>query len=146
MTGSNQDLLREATADTVDVRRGRDHRGAHRTRSTRMTQRDVEIPTPDGTCNATLHSPEGAGPWPAVIMYPDAGGVRPTFHEMATRLASRGYAVLLPDIYYRSGAYEPFDLSTAFTDPTERDRLMGMVASVTKEAATRDAGAMLDFL
>jgi carboxymethylenebutenolidase len=111
-----------------------------------MAQRDVEIPTPDGTCDASLHTPEGAGPWPAVIMYPDAGGVRPTFHEMAQQLADKGYAVLLPNIYYRSGAYEPFDLSTAFSDPAERDRLMGMVASVTKEAATRDAGAMLDFL
>ena len=81
-----------------------------------MAQRDVEIPTPDGTCDASLHTPEGAGPWPAVIMYPDAGGVRPTFHEMAQQLADKGYAVLLPNIYYRSGAYEPFDLSTAFSE------------------------------
>ncbi len=77
-----------------------------------MTQRDVEIPTPDGTCDASLHTPEGAGPWPAVIMYPDAGGVRQTFHEMAQQLADQGYAVLLPDIYYRVGrlrAVRPLD-------------------------------------
>ena len=111
-----------------------------------MARRDVEIPTPDGTCDASLHTPDGAGPWPAVIMYPDAGGVRPTFHEMAQRLADLGYAVLLPNVYYRAGEFEPFDFSTAFSDPPERERLMALVATVTKEAATRDAGAMLEFL
>jgi carboxymethylenebutenolidase len=111
-----------------------------------MAQREVEIPTPDGTCDASLHTPEGSGPWPAVIMYPDAGGVRPTFHDMAQRLADLGYAVLLPNPYYRSGEFEPFEMGTAFSDPGERDRLMALVASVTKEASTRDTGAMLDFL
>ena len=70
-----------------------------------MPQRDVLISTPDGTCDATLHTPAGTGPWPAVIMFPDAGGVRRTFHAMAQRLADLGYAVLLPNIYYRAGAY-----------------------------------------
>ena len=111
-----------------------------------MPQRDVVISTPDGTCDVTLHTPEGSGPWPAVIMFPDAGGVRGTFHDMAQRLADLGYAVLLPNIYYRSGGYEPFDLDTVFTDPDERARLMSLAGSVTKELATRDTGAMLQFL
>ncbi|MCU1500957.1 MAG: hypothetical protein JWM12_311, partial [Ilumatobacteraceae bacterium] len=111
-----------------------------------MTQRDVVIPTVDGMCDASLHTPAGSGPWPAVIMYPDAGGVRDTFHEMAQRLADLGYAVLLPDMYYRLGKVEPFDMKTAFADADERKRLMGLVSSVTKEAAARDTEAMLDFL
>jgi carboxymethylenebutenolidase len=111
-----------------------------------MTQRDVLIPTPDGTCDASLHTPAGTGPWPAVIMFPDAGGVRDTFHAMAQQLADLGYAVLLPNMYYRLGDVEPFDFTTVFSDPAERKRLMGLVASVTKEAATRDTEAMLDFL
>ena len=37
---------------------------------------DVEVPTQDGVARASLHAPEGSGPWPAVIMYPDAGGTR----------------------------------------------------------------------
>ncbi len=111
-----------------------------------MLQRDVLISTPDGTCDATLHTPEGSGPWPAVIMFPDAGGVRDTFHEMAQRLADLGYAVLLPNIYYRSPGYEPFDLDTVFTVPEERARLMSLAGSVTKELATRDTGAMVQFL
>ena len=88
----------------------------------------------------------GAGPWPAVIMYTDAGGVRPTFHEMAQRLADLGYAVLLPNPYYRLGEIAPFDFHTVFTDADERTRLMSLVASVTKELATRDTGAQLAFL
>ncbi len=111
-----------------------------------MPQRDVLISTPDGTCDATLHTPDGSGPWPAVIMFPDAGGVRGTFHEMAQRLADLGYAVLLPNLYYRSGEYEPFDLDTVFTVAEERARLMSLAGSVTKEVATRDTGAMLEFL
>jgi carboxymethylenebutenolidase len=111
-----------------------------------MPQRDVSIPTPDGTCDASLHTPDGDGPWPAVIMFPDAGGVRPTFHEMAQQLADLGYAVLLPNVYYRLGAFEPFDMRTAFSDPEERARLMKMVGSVDKASAARDTGAMLDLL
>jgi carboxymethylenebutenolidase len=111
-----------------------------------MTQRDVLIPTPDGTCDASLHTPAGAGPWPAVIMFPDAGGVRPTFHAMAQQLADLGYAVLLPNFYYRLGPIEPFDMKNVFTDADERKRLMTLVSSVTKEEAARDTEAMLDFL
>ena len=81
-----------------------------------MTQRDVSIPTPDGTMDAGLHAPAGSGPWPAVIMFPDAGGVRPTFHDMAQRLADLGYAVLLPNVFYRLGDFEPFDMKNVFND------------------------------
>lgn len=111
-----------------------------------MAQREVSIPTPDGTCDASLHTPDGTGPWPAVIMFPDAGGVRATFHTMAHQLADLGYAVLLPNIYYRLGDFEPFEMGTVIADPGERKRLMSIMSTVTKESAGRDTGAMLDFL
>ena len=66
--------------------------------------------------DASLHTPAGSGPWPAVIMFPDAGGVRPTFHDMAQRLADLGYAVLLPNVFYRLGDFEPFDMKNVFSD------------------------------
>ncbi|HEY8526379.1 MAG TPA: dienelactone hydrolase family protein [Acidimicrobiales bacterium] len=111
-----------------------------------MPKLDVSVPTPDGTCPAALLVPDGEGPWPAVIMFPDAGGLRPTFHAMGQRLADFGYVVLVPDPYYRHGPYEPFDMKTAFGDEAERNRLMGLARSVTKEMVARDAGAFLDFL
>jgi dienelactone hydrolase len=38
------------------------------------------------------------------------------FGEMASRLASLGYAVLVPDVYYRSGDWAPFDMAGVFGD------------------------------
>ncbi|MDT7694147.1 MAG: carboxymethylenebutenolidase [Pseudonocardiales bacterium] len=111
-----------------------------------MSRTDVTVPTEDGACAATLHTPSGAGSWPAVILYPDAGGVRETFSAMADRLAGLGYAVLLPDVYYRSGGYAPFDLATVFSDPAERERLSALATSVTAAMIVRDAGAFLGFL
>ena len=111
-----------------------------------MPSISATVTTPDGTCPVTLHTPNGSGPWSGVIMYPDAGGVRDTFHEMAARLAGFGYAVLLPDVYYRSGDWEPFDMATVFGDPEQRKRLMGMIGSVTPEMIANDAGAFFDFL
>lgn len=111
-----------------------------------MPKLDVSVPTPDGTCPAFVVTPEGAGPWPAVIMFTDAGGLRPTFHDMAQQLADLGYVAFVPEMYYRLGPYEPFHMSTAFSDADERTRLFGMVGSVTKANAARDAGAFLDYL
>ncbi len=72
-----------------------------------MTQRSVEIEAADGICPAALSIPAGEGPWPAVIMFPDAGGMRDTIRQMGERLSGLGYVVLVPDFYYRNGPYEP---------------------------------------
>lgn len=79
-------------------------------------------------------------------MYPDAGGVRPAFRQMAARLAAFGYAVLLPDVYYRSGSWAPFDMTTAFSDEGERNRLFGLMRSITGEVMAADAAAFFDYL
>jgi carboxymethylenebutenolidase len=111
-----------------------------------MTRTDVTILTTDGSAPATLHVPEGEGPWPGVLVYPDAGGARETFREMGDRVAVMGYVALVPDIYYREGDWKPFDMATAFSDPDERGRLMGMIHGLTQELVIRDAGDYLDFL
>jgi carboxymethylenebutenolidase len=104
------------------------------------------VTTPDGTCTVRLFTPEGQGPWPGVVMYPDAGGVRDIFDEMAAKLADFGYAVLLPDVYYRLGNWEPIDMKTGFNDPKQRKRLWSMIGSVTPDKMTIDAGAFFDYL
>ncbi|WP_179468819.1 dienelactone hydrolase family protein [Mycolicibacterium vinylchloridicum] len=104
------------------------------------------VTTADGTCPVTLAVPEGQGPWPAVIMYPDAGGTRATFVDMADRLAGLGYVVLVPDVYYRSGDWAPFDMATVFSDGAERQRLFSMIGSVTPDAMAADARAYFDYL
>ena len=104
------------------------------------------VTTQDGDCTVRLFTPDGEGPWPGIVMYPDAGGVRDTFYDMAAHLAGLGYAVLLPDVYYRSGDWTPFDMSTAFSDEQERKRLMSMIGSVTPMKMAMDAAAFFDYL
>ncbi|WP_431313722.1 dienelactone hydrolase family protein [Mycobacterium avium] len=104
------------------------------------------ISTADGTCPVHLFLPDGSGPWPGVVMYPDAGGVRDTFDQMAAELAGFGYAVLLPDVYYRSGEWAPFDMATVFADQQERNRLFAMIGSVTPDRMATDAAAFFDYL
>lgn len=105
------------------------------------------VTTPDGACTVRLFTPEGSdGPWPGVVMFPDAGGVRDTFDEMAAKLAGDGYAVLLPDVYYRSGDWAPFDMATVFGDQGERNRLFSMISGLTPDKITGDAAAFFDYL
>ncbi|CAA0097988.1 Uncharacterised protein [Mycolicibacterium vanbaalenii] len=104
------------------------------------------VTTTDGSCPVSLHLPDGDGPWPGVVMYPDAGGARPTFRAMADELAGHGYAVLVPDVYYREGDWAPFSMATVFEDEAERARLFTMISSVTTERAVVDATAFFDHL
>ena len=93
-----------------------------------------------------LVTPDGDQPSPAVILFMDAGGLRPALLDMGDRLARMGYTAFVPEMYYRHGSYKPFDFKTAFSDASERGRIMGMARSVTKAMAASDAGAFLDFL
>ena len=106
------------------------------------------VTTPDGSCDVTFATPaeDHTGPWPGVVMYPDAGGPRQAFTDMATRLAGYGYAVLVPDVYYRDAGWAPFDMVNVFGDPNERTRLFAMMSKVTPEIMASDAAAFFDYL
>jgi hypothetical protein len=60
-----------------------------------VTEKDVSIKTPDGTCDAVLYVPNGQGSWPAVLIWPDIMGLRPAFRDMGRRLAAEGLAVIV---------------------------------------------------
>ena len=111
-----------------------------------MPQRAVEIETADGTCPASLSTPVGAGPWPAVIMFPDAGGMRDTMRQMGERLSGLGYVVLVPDFYYRNGPYDPIDMRTVFSTKETAEKIMGMARGYTADLVVRDADAFVDYL
>lgn len=108
------------------------------------------IATPDGSCPIRLYTPDSAaeqpGSWPGVVMYPDAGGARDVFYYMAEKLAGYGYAVLLPDVYYRHPGWAPFDMGTVFTDPGERGRIFSLMHTVTPDVMAADATAFFDYL
>jgi carboxymethylenebutenolidase len=113
---------------------------------TAMPRFDVGVPAADGSAQATLHIPDGDGPWPGVVMFPDAGGAREAMAAMGDRLAGLGYVVLVPDVYYRNPGWAPFDMNTVFSDPAERRRIGGMMTSLTNDRIAADASAYADFL
>src|ERR1700728_9196 len=84
----------------------------------------IEITTRDGPCPSYIYRPAGSGPWPAVLVFMDGLGIRPAMLEIGERLAAHSYYVLLPDLYYLSGLYEPMDPHVVFTDPEKRKILM----------------------
>jgi carboxymethylenebutenolidase len=111
-----------------------------------VIETDVEITTPDGLADAALYYPEGKGPWPAVLIWPDVVSLRPAFREMGRRLAGEGYVVLVPNLYYRVRKAPVVEGAFNFSNPEDRAKLAPMRATVTPEGTDRDAVAYLAFL
>ncbi len=111
-----------------------------------MTESSLSFSRPDGEGHAALFLPEGRGPAPLVFFYMDAAGLRPAMSAMAGRLVSAGYAVVQPDLYWRSGPFAPFDAKTLFVDPVERTRVMALMNAVQPEQVVQDSEALLDVL
>src|ERR1700722_3314343 len=107
----------------------------------------IEIKTKDGICPSYVYRPGGGGPWPAVLVFMDGLGIRPAMLELGERLATHGYYVLLPDLFYRSGPYEPMDPHVVFTNPEKRKILMEkFFALATQANVMSDTSAFLDHL
>ena len=106
----------------------------------------IDIRTRDGVCPSYLYRPASGGPWPAVLVYMDGLAIRPAMLELGERLAGNGYFVLLPDLFYRSGPYEPMDPHAVFSDPEKRKVLMEKMALATPDHIMSDTRAFLDFI
>jgi carboxymethylenebutenolidase len=90
-------------------------------------------------------TPAGDGPWPGVIFYMDAGGIRAAVRDMAQRLADDGYVVLLPDLFYRYGPYGPFVPKEVFAGDV-RAILGPLMATTGNDKAAEDTAALLAYL
>ncbi|MEU8660261.1 dienelactone hydrolase family protein [Actinoplanes philippinensis] len=114
-----------------------------------MPQIEIEVPAADGTTEAYFVTPEGSGPFPAVLFFMDAFGLRPRLAEMAARIAAEGYAVLVPNLFYRD-ARGPLTTPDELTDAEKRGaafgRLVPMIKNLTRERINADTAAYLDFL
>jgi carboxymethylenebutenolidase len=112
-----------------------------------MPSESTAIKTKDGACPATVFTRAGAGPWPAVIFYMDGLAIRPALFEMAQHIADEGYLVLLPDLYYRAGPYQPFVAKDIFAAGNFREVLGPYMASTNaQKAGVDDAGAFIAYL
>jgi carboxymethylenebutenolidase len=111
-------------------------------------RREVSIPTPDGDARAFTFTPDqGEGPWPATILFMDAPAIRPALFEMGQRLADAGYYVLLPDLFWRAGPYDPPDLKAARAgDPEAVAVFQKLRGSTGAGRQMVDTKACLDFL
>ena len=113
-----------------------------------MPRQSVTITTRDGRAPASVFTPNsGEGPWPGVLVYMDGRGIRPALFELAERIAERGYYVLLPDLFYRAGAYEAPGPRVFLDDPEARKRWFERyISTASHENVRADTAAYLDFL
>ena len=113
-----------------------------------VVETSVDVKTPDGTCDAVFVHP-AAGSYPAVLIWPDAFGRRPSMHGFARRIAAEGYAVLVPNPFYRTAKAPVFEDPSKFDFANTADRAkLGTFTGPLNEpgAAERDAIAYIAFL
>ncbi len=111
-----------------------------------MIEHQVDILTPDGVMETFVCHPDRDGPHPAILFFMDAPGMREELRDMARRIASVGYVVILPNLYYRHGRNTVCDLAAlAQENSPERARMFQLMASLTQPMLMRDADAMIAY-
>jgi carboxymethylenebutenolidase len=117
--------------------------------ATSVAEKDVQINTPDGVCDAAFLYPT-RGAHPGVLIWTDAFGLRPAMRDIGKRIAADGYAVLVPNPFYRAGAASTLDLNTktfSFQNPDDMARLRQLMSGMQAPgAAEKDAAAYIAFL
>ena len=103
-----------------------------------MIINEIEIETPCGMMNTLITHPDENGPFPVVLFLMDAPGKREELHDMAMRVATSGYYVMLPNLYYRrtrNFVYEP--------TPSGREKMLEEMASLTNDLAVQDCQELI---
>jgi carboxymethylenebutenolidase len=110
-----------------------------------VTETEVQIKTPDGTCDAYFVHP-ATGAHPGVLIWPDIFGLRPAFRQMGKRLAESGYAALVVNPFYRVKPAPTAPEHPDFNDAATRTALMSLMGALTQETAFTDAKAFIPWL
>ena len=110
-----------------------------------VTEGDVTIKTPDGTADCYFVHPK-TGTAPAVLVWPDALGLRPAFRQMGKRLAESGYSVLVVNPFYRSKKAPILPEGASFADPSVREVVMPLIGSLNATTHVTDARAFVAWL
>ena len=111
-----------------------------------MIEATVDITTADGSMETFICRPERGGPYPAVLFLMDAHGIREELRDMARRLATVGYYVLLPNLYYRAGRDTIFGPDVGETGSPEHTRMRAVRTTMTIPPMMQDVAAMLAFV
>ena len=110
-----------------------------------IVENDVNVETPDGIVDSYYVHP-ASGTHPAVILWPDIMGLRPSFKTMGKRLAMAGYSVLVVNPFYREAKHPVISDGENFSMPEVRERLRPMARALTPQAQVSDANAFLAWL
>ena len=110
-----------------------------------LTESTVRIPTPDGSADAFFVHPF-KGTHPGIVLWPDVGGLRDAMMIMGRRLAGSGYAVLVPNQYYRGAAAPVITSFSEWRTPEGQAKLRPLIAALNAEGTIRDAAAFVGFL
>jgi carboxymethylenebutenolidase len=113
-----------------------------------LTETEVMVKTPDGSCDAAFVHPT-TGSFPGVIIWADVFGLRPAMRQFARRIASEGYAVLVPNPFYRTSKAPQFDnpASFDFDNAADRAKLPPLTGPLMAPGAVeKDAVAYVAFL
>ena len=109
-----------------------------------MIEQTVGIPTKDGATTTFIVHPERDGPHPVVLFFMDAPAIREELRDMARRIATAGYYVMLPNLYYRSGVMELADLPKV-DETAARKRMFELMGSLSIPKVMDDGDALLNF-
>lgn len=107
-----------------------------------MIEQTVEVPTRDGATTTFIVHPERGGPHPLILFYMDAPAIREELRDMARRLASCGYYVMLPNLYHRAGVLE---MSAEDRADPEHKRVFELMNSLTIPLVMDDTDALLAY-
>src|ERR1700761_8751611 len=109
-----------------------------------MIDSQVEIETKDGKTTTFITHPERGGPFPVILFYMDAPAIREELRDMARRLGTAGYYVMLPNLYYRAGVMELGQLPADPESP-QRKRMFELMASINIPMIMEDTRALLAY-
>src|ERR1700712_2129666 len=110
-----------------------------------MIEQTIDIATKHGAITTFIVHPERDGAHPVVMFFMDAPGIREELRDMARRIATAGYYVMLPNLYYRSGVMEVADLPPVETPQAGRARMFELMGSLSIPLIMTDADALLEF-
>jgi carboxymethylenebutenolidase len=109
-----------------------------------MIERQIEISTQDGRMNTFICHPERSGPHPAIIFLMDAPAIREELRDMARRLGTVGYYVMLPNLYYRSGV-EELGSVVGEANIATRQKALQLMTTINIPLVMQDVDALVAF-
>jgi carboxymethylenebutenolidase len=111
-----------------------------------MIEDIIDLPTKDGGMETFICRPERGGPHPAIFMLMDAPGIREELYDMARRLGTVGYYVLLPNLYYRAGRDTKYGPDVLTHGSAEHTRMRSVRTKMTIPPVMDDIASMLAFI